>query len=422
VPFLLKHSLRDYQHVGLDWLIRFYDQNLNCILADETGLGKTIQTIALLAYLACEKANWGPHLIIVPTNQMLNWQIEFKKWCPALKIFLDYGSIEDWINLNTFHVYITSNRLILQNSQFFQSNQWKYLIVDDIPVDFCQTLQSEHRLLLTNSPVQSRILMKFLFPNFDVSERFFQSQKFDSFILRRSKVNVEEQMPKKYEHTLICDLSKRQRIFYENLVPHHSIDLIIQLKKICNHPDLVEPRSVISPLILEKKLIKYEIPQLIFDINFKNPYFGFDCVSHDTFLSYRIQFTLQPTKEMIINRINTYSNDEDYNQIRLQLTKDIIERYRNTSIWTQTDNQTEMDLEFQSTDEEQLSRYELLCQINADRCQFRPLYGCDVLSQIELAMNPCHYFYRKTFSGYAVCRLTNTLRELVQFNHDILDR
>ncbi|KAK4337266.1 hypothetical protein RND71_043264 [Anisodus tanguticus] len=55
VPFLLKGSLREYQHIGLDWLVAMYDKKLNGILADEMGLGKTIQTISLLAHLACEK-------------------------------------------------------------------------------------------------------------------------------------------------------------------------------------------------------------------------------------------------------------------------------------------------------------------------------------------------------------------------------
>ncbi len=53
-PFLLKHTMREYQHIGLDWLATIYTRRLNGILADEMGLGKTIQTIALLAYLACE--------------------------------------------------------------------------------------------------------------------------------------------------------------------------------------------------------------------------------------------------------------------------------------------------------------------------------------------------------------------------------
>ena len=56
VPFLLYGTLREYQHIGLDWLVTMDEKRLNGILADEMGLGKTIQTIALLAYLACERS------------------------------------------------------------------------------------------------------------------------------------------------------------------------------------------------------------------------------------------------------------------------------------------------------------------------------------------------------------------------------
>ena len=66
-PFLLKGDLREYQQVGMDWLVTIYNRRLNGILADEMGLGKTIMTIALLAHLACERGVWGPHLIVVCT-------------------------------------------------------------------------------------------------------------------------------------------------------------------------------------------------------------------------------------------------------------------------------------------------------------------------------------------------------------------
>jgi helicase SWR1 len=39
VPFLLHGQLREYQHIGLDWLASLYDNNTNGILADEMGLG-----------------------------------------------------------------------------------------------------------------------------------------------------------------------------------------------------------------------------------------------------------------------------------------------------------------------------------------------------------------------------------------------
>ena len=40
VPFLLQHTLREYQHIGLDWLVAMHDKGLNGIMADEMGLGK----------------------------------------------------------------------------------------------------------------------------------------------------------------------------------------------------------------------------------------------------------------------------------------------------------------------------------------------------------------------------------------------
>lgn len=89
---MLKHELREYQMTGLKWLRTLHDKGLNGILADEMGLGKTIQTIALLASLACEKGIWGPHLIIVPTSIILNWEYELKKWCPALKVLTYFGT------------------------------------------------------------------------------------------------------------------------------------------------------------------------------------------------------------------------------------------------------------------------------------------------------------------------------------------
>ena len=65
---------------------------MNGILADEMGLGKTIEIISYLAELAQTCGIWGPHLIICPTSILINWEIEFKKWCPSFKVLTYYGN------------------------------------------------------------------------------------------------------------------------------------------------------------------------------------------------------------------------------------------------------------------------------------------------------------------------------------------
>ncbi|OVA11469.1 SNF2-related [Macleaya cordata] len=304
-PFLLKHPLREYQHIGLDWLVTMYEKRLNGILADEMGLGKTIMTISLLAHLACEKGIWGPHLIVVPTSVMLNWETEFLKWCPAFKILTYFGSAKErkfkrqgWMKPNSFHVCITTYRLVIQDSKAFKRKKWKYLILDEAHLiknwksQRWQTLlnfNSKRRILLTGTPLQNDLmelwsLMHFLMPHIFQSHQEFKDwfsnpisgmvegqEKVNKevvdrlhnvlrpFILRRLKRDVEKQLPSKHEHVIYCRLSKRQRNLYEDFIASSEtqatlassnffgmISVIMQLRKVCNHPDLFEGRPIIS--------------------------------------------------------------------------------------------------------------------------------------------------------------------------------
>ena len=67
-------KLKNYQIVGLNWIVSLYLNGLNGILADDMGLGKTIQTISFLAYLAENHEVSGPHLILAPKTTLGNWE------------------------------------------------------------------------------------------------------------------------------------------------------------------------------------------------------------------------------------------------------------------------------------------------------------------------------------------------------------
>ncbi|KAJ2975826.1 hypothetical protein NUW58_g8250 [Xylaria curta] len=334
VPFLLRGNLREYQHYGLDWLAGLYKNQTNGILADEMGLGKTIQTIALLAHLACHHEIWGPHLVIVPTSVMLNWEMEFKKWCPGFKVLSYYGSIEErkrkrqgWKTDDMWNVCITSYQIVLQDQQVFKRRQWHYMILDEahniknFKSKRWQTLlgfNTQARLLLTGTPLQNNLtelwsLLFFLMPSengvggfADLAE--FQdwfhkpeSQILESgreqmdeearaiiaklhkvlrpYLLRRLKADVEKQMPAKYEHVELCRLSRRQRELYDGFLARTDtrealasgnyisvINCLMQLRKVCNHPDLFverpimtsfrQPRSVVAEFATTETLLR----------------------------------------------------------------------------------------------------------------------------------------------------------------------
>ncbi|KAF7256965.1 hypothetical protein EG68_06353 [Paragonimus skrjabini miyazakii] len=323
VPFLLSGGqLREYQQVGLSWLAAIYQKRLNGILADEMGLGKTIQTIALLAYLACDHGIWGPHLIVVPTSVILNWEIEFKRWCPGFKILTYFGSVKErkerrkgWTKTNAFHVCITSYRLAIQDAPVFKRKKWKYLILDEaqniknFKSQRWQTLltfNSQRRLLLTGTPLQNSLielwsLMHFLMPNVFQSRRDFQEwfaspltgmiegnseyneqlvarlhKVLRPFLLRRLKADVERQMPKKFEHVIMCRLSRRQRFLYDDFMSLGStretlksgqflsvMNVLMQLRKVCNHPNLFETRPILSPFHVADHMLQFPLPRLI---------------------------------------------------------------------------------------------------------------------------------------------------------------
>ncbi|KAK7739248.1 swr1 complex component [Diatrype stigma] len=327
VPFLLRGSLREYQHYGLDWLAGLYKNKTNGILADEMGLGKTIQTIALLAHLACQHEVWGPHLVIVPTSVMLNWEMEFKKWCPGFKVLSYYGSIEErkrkrqgWKTNDMWNVCITSYQIVLQDQQVFKRRQWHCMILDEahniknFKSKRWQTLltfNTQARLLLTGTPLQNNLtelwsLLFFLMPSengvggfADLAE--FQdwfhkpeSQILESgreqmdeearaiiaklhkvlrpYLLRRLKADVEKQMPAKHEHVEFCRLSRRQRELYDGFLARADtrdalasgnyisvINCLMQLRKVCNHPDLFVERPIMTSFRQSRSIVaEYE--------------------------------------------------------------------------------------------------------------------------------------------------------------------
>ena len=73
-------DLHDYQLRGLEWMILAVNRGHEAILGDEMGLGKAVQSIALLAYINCEDPASHRHVIICPLSVLAHWGSELKRF------------------------------------------------------------------------------------------------------------------------------------------------------------------------------------------------------------------------------------------------------------------------------------------------------------------------------------------------------
>ncbi|KAJ3181310.1 hypothetical protein HDU85_003619 [Gaertneriomyces sp. JEL0708] len=86
-------KLKEYQIEGVNWLYTNFILSQSCILADQPGLGKTIQIITFLSVLYHDHSIY-PHLIVVPASTVSNWEREFQKWAPDLRVVAYSGATE----------------------------------------------------------------------------------------------------------------------------------------------------------------------------------------------------------------------------------------------------------------------------------------------------------------------------------------
>lgn len=461
VPSLLRGTLRIYQKQGLNWLASLYNNQTNGILADEMGLGKTIQTISLLAYLACEKQIWGPHLIVVPTSVLLNWEMEFKRFAPGLKVLTYYGSPQQrkekrrgWNKPDSFHVCIVSYQLVVQDQHSFKRKKWQYMVLDEAHNiknfrsarwQALLNFNTERRLLLTGTPLQNNLaelwsLLYFLMPKTMVNgkkvsgfadlEAFQQwfgrpvdkiietgggyeqdletkktvdklHQILRPYLLRRLKKDVEKQMPGKYEHIVYCRLSKRQRFLYDEFMSRSQtretlasgnfmsiVNCLMQLRKVCNHPDLFEVRPILTSFDTGSSVVHNYIqcwrdgalvPKMLPSI----------CENKIDFNNLNLAFT-QNEMKMTSHHSNSISNlkcVEDFKkQVNLLREKEHMKDFDNkqsTSSYLQNPKKF-YELFTQEKNNETIQNIEFQQYINTLRCTKKQVYGKNVIDLLTI--------------------------------------
>ncbi len=265
-------SLRDYQLKGVKWLISLYQNGLNGILADQMGLGKTVQTIAFLCHLR-GKGILGPFMVLGPLSTLPNWLAEFERWAPDCPVVLYHGSPSERAGLRasrmanskkieTFPVVITSYEIAIKDIKHLARHHWKYVVVDEGHrlknmncklIRELRTLRTDNKLLLTGTPLQNNLTELWSLLNFLLPDVFSSLENFESwfdfasqvgqegadeeivareqrgavvsklhailkpFLLRRIKSDVETSLPGKMEVILYSRMSEKQKKINQQL-------------------------------------------------------------------------------------------------------------------------------------------------------------------------------------------------------------
>ncbi len=291
-PKSLQTQLRSYQQEGLNWLQFLREYSFGGILADEMGLGKTIQT---LAHILVEKENKrlsNPVLLIVPTSLVVNWESEILKFAPSLLFKIIQGAKRDFDDLNHFDILITTYPLLYRDFEHLKKQHYSFIILDEAQniknknttaAQFLMHLTSDYRLCLTGTPLENHLgelwsLFNFLTPGFLGDDRYFNrefrakieksnneaakktlSTRIKPFMLRRTKAQIDLDLPQKTEIIQKCELTEQQRDLYEvvRLAMHKKVqeeidkkglnkshiillDALLKLRQVCCDPRLLK--------------------------------------------------------------------------------------------------------------------------------------------------------------------------------------
>ena len=284
-----KGMLRPYQQRGVGWLDFLSRLGIGALLADDMGLGKTIQIIAHVLKLK-EKGD-HPVLIICPTSVLGNWEHEFARFAPSIKVKIHHGSgrsnADSFKNeAKKYDVILTSYALAWRDEEHISSINWELVVLDEaqnVKNPFTKqskkvkAIPAKSRIALTGTPIENRLsdiwsIMEFLNPGYlpqweRFKERFAKPIETDNnmqkksalksalnpFILRRLKTDksIIRELPEKIESLEWCGLTTEQATLYKAVVDSSLEKIqsetgeqrrmaifatITKLKQICNHP------------------------------------------------------------------------------------------------------------------------------------------------------------------------------------------
>jgi SNF2 family DNA or RNA helicase len=212
-----------YQSIGAEWILSCFEYgDGGVLLSDVMGLGKTLQSIAVINDLASiGKSN---RLVVCPGTLVENWKRELSKFAPHLKVLIHTGQWRYGIekHLIGYDLVITTFETLNNDIGLLSDIDWQLVIVDEAQAiknpnaqrtKSLKRLNAKFRLAVTGTPIENSLMdiwsiFDFLRPGYlgtysDFANRT-ESQEIEAadvhqllsgYMLRRDLEDVGSQLP-----------------------------------------------------------------------------------------------------------------------------------------------------------------------------------------------------------------------------------
>lgn len=264
IPSSLSHILREYQKRGFLWIKTLKFNGFGGILADDMGLGKSLQVISFLLseYLEAGDNENKKALIVCPSSLVFNWNNEILKFAPTLPAKMVIGTTterqEILKNAENKDILITSYDLLKRDVSYYEDMQFYCEIIDEaqyiknyntMAAKAVKMINAGFKLALTGTPIENRLselwsIFDYLMPGFLYGYQRFREEleipivtnqeeqvvkrlqrMISPFILRRLKKDVLTDLPDKLEENMFAKLEGEQQKLYDAQVKRLQIML-----------------------------------------------------------------------------------------------------------------------------------------------------------------------------------------------------
>ena len=226
-----------YQTEAVKWLCK----SKFAILADDMGMGKTVQVIASIRRLI-SKGDIRHALVVCPKSLISNWQAELEKWAPELTFvgMTPNSAIREkaWQRIwNWKHIYIT-NYEHLATLALSKEITFDLIVADEAHrlrssrsklTQAMRCIQSERFWALTGTPIENSVkdfdtLLSVIHPRRwapgDISKLPLASIRAQGkkYVLRRRKEDALDHLPSVVNRVEVIDLTSEQQQSYSGLI------------------------------------------------------------------------------------------------------------------------------------------------------------------------------------------------------------